>query len=206
MVEQTDATGPSGSESGFDIELLLRQARAYLEFGEQIQAFNARFDQTARQQGDWGTALRQQLEQLQGALNGAAGETSGAQPGLAQFWTVTLDAWQQAAAAAGVPATPPTAATGADQAAWSEYQRVQDDYLALLRQAAHAALDLLEQRLHERAATGAEVKTLRGLYNLWVECNEETYGRMLRGAEYGVVNGRLLNALLGCYRPGGSPL
>lgn len=206
MVEQTDATGPSGSESGFDIELLLRQARAYLEFGEQVQTFSARFDQAARQQGDWGAALRQQLDQLQGALNGAAGEAS-AQPGLAQFWTVTLDAWQQAAAAAGVPSTPPATATGGvDQAAWHEYQRVQEDYLALLRQAAHAALDLLEQRLRERAVAGAEVNTLRGLYNLWVECNEETYGQMLRGTEYGVVNGQLLNALLGCYRPGGFPL
>jgi hypothetical protein len=43
------------------------------------------------------------------------------------------------------------------------------------------------------------------LYNLWVECNEDTYGRMLRSPAYGELNGRLLNALLSCYSRGDTP-
>ncbi len=191
------------SETGFDIALLLRQARTYLAFGEQIQPFSERLQQNMEQGGDWGEALQQHFEPLKAALAEAA-EDPGGHPDLARLWTVTLDTWQQTAASLGIPATL-AAPVGTDEAAWRDYQHVQGDYLVLLRQAARDALDLMEQRLGERAAAGARVETLRELYNLWVECNEETYGRMLRGADYGALNGRLLNALLSCYRPGGVP-
>lgn len=191
------------SEAGFDIALLLRQARTYLAFGEQIQPLSERLQQNMEQGGDWGEALQQHFGPLKAALAEAA-EDPGGHPDLARLWTVTLDTWQQTAASLGIPATL-AAPVGADEAAWRDYQHVQGDYLALLRQAARDALDLMEQRLGERAAAGARVETLRELYNLWVECNEETYGRMLRGADYGALNGRLLNALLSCYRSGGVP-
>ena len=57
----------------------------------------------------------------------------------------------------------------------------------------------MEQRLQGRAAAGQTISSLRELYNLWVECNEETYGHMLHSAEYSELSGRLLNALLVCY-------
>jgi hypothetical protein len=60
----------------------------------------------------------------------------------------------------------------------------------------------MEQRLGERAAAGEAPDSLRELYNLWVDCNEETYGRMLRGAEYSEISGRLFNALFACYPKG----
>jgi hypothetical protein len=72
----------------------------------------------------------------------------------------------------------------------------QNHYLDLLQQTAEQALDLMEQRLQDRAATGQTINSLRELYNLWVECNEETYARMLRSVEYSELSGRLLNALL----------
>ena len=183
--------------SGFDIELLLKQARTYLAFGEQLQPLSERFYETLGQDGDWGEALRQHFDQLKAALAEAADDPGG-HPDLARLWTVTLDTWRQTAASLGVPTTLAPLA-GAHTDAWQTYQKVQGQYLDLLRQAAREALDLMEQRLGERAAAGATVESLRELYNLWVECNEETYGRMLRSPEYGALNGCLLNALLGCY-------
>ena len=199
MAEQT---APPDS-SGFDIELLLKQARTYLAFGEQLQPLSDRLHETLGQDGDWGEALRQHFDQLKAALTEVADDPGG-HPDLARLWTVTLDTWQQAAASLGVPATLAPLA-GAKTEAWQTYQKVQGQYLDLLRQAAKDALDLMEQRLGERAVAGATVESLRGLYNLWVECNEETYGRMLRSLDYGALNGRLLNALMGCYARGDAP-
>ena len=199
MAEQT---APPDS-SGFDIELLLKQARTYLAFGEQLQPLSDRLHETLGQDGDWGEALRQHFDQLKAALTEVADDPGG-HSDLARLWTVTLDTWQQAAASLGVPATLAPLA-GAKTEAWQTYQKVQGQYLDLLRQAAKDALDLMEQRLGERAVAGATVESLRGLYNLWVECNEETYGRMLRSPDYGALNGRLLNALLGCYARGDAP-
>ena len=199
MAEQT---APPDS-SGFDIELLLKQARTYLAFGEQLQPLSDRLHETLGQDGDWGEALRQHFDQLKAALAEAADDPGG-HADLARLWTVTLDTWRQTAASLGVPATLAPLA-GANTEAWRAYQKVQGQYLDLLRQAARDALDLMEQRLGERAVAGATVESLRELYNLWVECNEETYGRMLRSPDYGALNGRLLNALLGCFTRGDAP-
>lgn len=199
MAEQT----ASPDSSSFDVELLLKQARTYLAFGEQLQPLSNRLHETLGQNGDWGEALRQHFDQLKAALAEAADDPGG-HADLARLWTVTLDTWQQTAASLGVPASLAPLA-GSSPEAWQAYQTVQGQYLELLRQSARDALDLMEQRLGERAAAGATVESLRELYNLWVECNEETYGRMLRSPDYGALNGRLLNALLGCYVHGGSP-
>jgi hypothetical protein len=199
MAERTKSSDPSG----FDIELLLKQARTYLAFGERLQPLSERFHDALGKEGEWGEALRQHFDQLKTALAKAADDPGG-HPDLARLWTVTLDTWQQAAASLGVPATLAPLA-GANTEAWQAYQRIQSQYLDLLRRAARDALDLMEQRLGERTASGATVESLRELYNLWVECNEETYGRMLRSPEYGELNGRLLNALLGCYVRGDAP-
>ncbi|MDG4596590.1 MAG: poly(R)-hydroxyalkanoic acid synthase subunit PhaE [Candidatus Contendobacter sp.] len=199
MAERTDPPDPSG----FDIELLLKQARTYLAFGQQLQPLSERFHETLGQDGDWGEALRQHFDQLKAALARATDDPNG-HPDLTRLWTVTLDTWRQAAASLGVSTAlaPPA---GANAEAWRAYQQLQGQYLDGLRQAARDALDLMEQRLSERAMAGAMVESLRELYNLWVECNEETYGRMLRSLDYAMLNGRLLNALVSCHVRGDAP-
>ena len=191
MAERTDPPDPSG----FNVELLLKQARTYLAFGEQLQPLSVRFHEMLEQEGDWNAALHQYFDEIKTALTQAADDPGG-HPELAGVWTVTLDTWQQTLAALDFPTSiAPLSDTNPD--AWQAYQRTQTQYLGLLRQAAKEALDLMEQRLITQAAAGPTVDSLRVLYNLWVECNEETYGRMLRSAEYSEFSGRMLNSLLG---------
>ncbi len=186
----------STSEPGmFDVELLLKQARTYLAFGEQIRQFAEQPPGAGPQPTDWDTALRQYVDRFKAAIAQST-EDSNSNPDLGQLWTLTLESWQQAASSLGISAIAPRAGLSAD--IWQAYQQVQGEYLELLRQSAMAALDLMEQRLHERAASGETAGSLRELFNLWVDCNETTYARMLRGAEYSELSGRLLNALLGC--------
>jgi len=192
MADRADA-----SPAGFDARLLLRQARAYLAFGEQIRQFTDRFQDSLDQEVDWKTALRRQFEQFKDAIAQSA-DAPGVNPDLAQLSAMMVDAWQQAALTLDLP-TPGRMPMDRNSAAWRACQRTQHEYLDLLQQAAGQALDLMEQRLQGRAAAGQTISSLRELYNLWVECNEETYGHMLHSAEYSELSGRLLNALLVCY-------
>ena len=185
------------SPAGFDAELLLKQARAYLAFGEQIRQFTDRFQDSLEQETDWRTAARRQFEQFKEAIAQSA-HAPGVNSDLAQLSAMTVDAWQQAALALDIP-MPSRMPIDRNSVAWRTYQQTQNHYLDLLQQTAGQALDLMEQRLQDRAAAGQTINSLRELYNLWVECNEETYGRMLRSAEYSELSGRLLNALLVCY-------
>ena len=192
----------NNSNSGmFDIELLLKQARTYLAFGEQTRQFAEQFQDNIQNETDWGSALRGHFDQFREAIAQSA-QDPGVNPELARLWTLTLETWQQATASLGVPLAAPD---DRNAAAWLTYQRTQNEYLELLRRAALGALDLMEQRLGERAIAGETIGNLRDLYNLWVDCNEETYGRMLRGPEYSEISGRLLNALFACYRKGETP-
>ncbi|MFZ4791390.1 MAG: poly(R)-hydroxyalkanoic acid synthase subunit PhaE [Candidatus Competibacteraceae bacterium] len=187
----------TASPADFDAELLLRQARAYLAFGEQIRQFADRFQDSLQHETDWRAVVRRQFDQFKEAITQSA-EAPAVKPELAQFWTTMLDAWQQAALALELP-MPGGMPTDRDSIAWQAYQQTQNQYFGLLQQAAEQALNLMEQRLRERAAADENITSLRELYDLWVECNEETYGRMLHSAEYSELSGRLLNALLVCY-------
>ena len=193
MTQQTSASNPGV----FDVELVLRQARAYLAFGDQVRLFTDRLGEAAEAETDWGQALQQHFAQLKAAIAQSA-ENPTANPELARLWLLVADTWSETATTLGLAAgTMPDALRQTE--AWRTYQRTQSDYLSQLRDTAMEALDLMEQRLNELAAAGKTVSSLRELYNLWVDCNEDTYGRMLRSATYAELNGRLLNTLLRCY-------
>ena len=192
MADRADA-----SPAGFDAHLLLKQARAYLAFGEQIRQFTDRFQDSLEQEADWKTAARRQFEQFKEAI-AQSSHAPGVNSDLARLSAMTVDAWQQAALALDIPMSS-RMPTDRNSVAWRAYQQTQHQYLDLLQQTAEQALNLMEERLQDRAATGQTINSLRELYNLWVECNEETYGQMLRSVEYSELSGRLLNALLICY-------
>ncbi|HAS50901.1 MAG TPA: hypothetical protein DCS21_03850 [Gammaproteobacteria bacterium] len=193
MTEQT-----SNAHSGvFDIDLVLRQARAYLAFGDQVRQFTDRISETAEAETDWGQALQQHFTQLKAAISQSA-ENPNVNPELARLWSLVAETWSEAAATLGL-ATDAIPESLRQSAVWRDYQRTQMDYFNQLRLTATEALDLMEQRLNELTAAGKTISSLRELYNLWVDCNEETYSRMLRSSAYGELNGRLFNALLRCY-------
>ena len=191
MTQQTSAS------TVFDAELALRQARAYLAFGEQVQLATDRLGEIANRETDWSRALQQHFTSFKAAISESA-ENPALNPELARLWRLTADAWGEMATTSGVAADALPEAWRSHPEVWRAYQSAQNDYFQQLRNAALAALDLLEQRLIDLAANGQTVNSLRELYNLWVDCNEETYGRMLRNAAYGELNGRLFNALLRC--------
>jgi hypothetical protein len=198
MAESSDTPNPGN----FDVELLLKQARAFLAFGEEMRQCSEHLQETPQGSADWSSALRQHFEQFRTAVTATAGDP-GVNPELARLWTLILDTWQRTAESMGSASIAPPADWSS--AAWQAYQKTQNQYLSLLQRTANEALDLMEQRLGESAASGKNINSLRELYNLWVDCNEESYGRMLRSAEYSELSGHLLNALLRCYAPGEAP-
>jgi hypothetical protein len=198
MAESSNTPNPGS----FDVELLLEQARTFLAFGEEMRQCSEHLQENAQGSADWSSALRQHFEQFRTAVAATAGDPE-VNPELARLWTLILDTWQRTAESMESASIAPPA--NWSSAAWQAYQQTQNQYLRLLQRTASEALDLMEQRLSESAASGRDIDSLRELYNLWVDCNEESYGRMLRNAEYSELSGRLLNALLRCYAPGETP-
>jgi hypothetical protein len=177
MANPTDASAPNSFDTGF----LLDQARGYLAFGEQIAASCANAFRAVKPQrgADWGAVLRQNFDQLKTAIAESA-DGPGVNPELARLWNQTLDLWQQTATSLGI-----VRADGGETDAWQAYRQVAEASTSTCcGNAAKSALDLMEKQLGERVGAGQTIDSLRELYNLWVDCNEKTYGQMLRGAEY----------------------
>jgi len=79
---------------------------------------------------------------------------------------------------------------------WTAYQKAQEEYFEWLGKIGMSAIDLLHDKLFELHQQGKNMASLRGLYNLWVECSEEVYAKIAKGDEYSEVQARLLNAVM----------
>lgn len=75
-----------------------------------------------------------------------------------------------------------------------EYQRRVDAMATLLGKIHQSSLELLIQRLEERQREGQSVNTFRGIYDLWIECGEQTFRQTAHGDEYARLQAELTNA------------
>jgi class III poly(R)-hydroxyalkanoic acid synthase PhaE subunit len=84
-----------------------------------------------------------------------------------------------------------------------DYQRAQQKYAAVLANINQRSLDRMQARLSDRMRNNQEpITSVRELFNLWIECSEETYGQYVLTDEYAELHGRLVNALMALKQQG----
>jgi class III poly(R)-hydroxyalkanoic acid synthase PhaE subunit len=77
-----------------------------------------------------------------------------------------------------------------------EYQEADLAYKLAFAKVGLHGVEALRKRLRQMAEEGQSVDTFRGLYDLWVEVNEEVYGEFALTDEYQVIYGDLTNSLM----------
>jgi class III poly(R)-hydroxyalkanoic acid synthase PhaE subunit len=85
---------------------------------------------------------------------------------------------------------------------WSEFQKTLQEYNNALCGVTVNALDAMHKKILSMAEEGKEVNSLREIYDLWVDCNEEAYADYVFSKEYSELYGRLVNALMACKQHG----
>lgn len=78
----------------------------------------------------------------------------------------------------------------------TEYQECADDYLKAFAKQGLSSVAALRVRVATLRDEGKVITSLRELYDLWVEVNEEVYGQFAMTDEYQVVYGDMVNALM----------
>lgn len=78
----------------------------------------------------------------------------------------------------------------------ANYQEAMDDYLEAFAKQGIESVTALRARVASLREGGKKISTLRELYDLWVDVNEEVYGKFAMTDEYQVVYGDLVNALM----------
>jgi class III poly(R)-hydroxyalkanoic acid synthase PhaE subunit len=80
-------------------------------------------------------------------------------------------------------------------AAHAEYKRIEHELRAEISKVQLGALDLLEKRVGERDSA-MPIDSFRTLYDLWVECGEQTFGTLAHSAAYSKLQAELGNATM----------
>jgi hypothetical protein len=185
---------------------VVRQSRAFLSCGEFFAPLAAVLAKKQGGGGDWEKELHRQFEVLKTQLD--AGRVAPGMESLLGAWQLPRDFWEQTSALlARMPqewlGLMPGAKVLAGQRAdfteslregarlWQAYQQALSDYLQLLTRAAHQGLD----RMRDRLLAGTEVRSLRELYDLWVDCGEAAFGDMMAGPDFAGHFAALVNAL-----------
>ncbi len=185
---------------------LVRQSGAFLACAEFFAPLTVVLARQPAGGPDWERDVRRQFEALQQQL--ASGRVPPGMESLLGAWKLPDDLWQRTSASfARMPEellrpVPGAAAMGGNPAfsaealrdgarLWQEYQQALSEYLRMLSGTARNALD----RLREQLLAGAQVSSLRALYDLWVDCGETAFSEMLAGKDFAGCFARLVNAL-----------
>lgn len=78
----------------------------------------------------------------------------------------------------------------------ANYQEAMDDYLKAFAKQGIQSVRALRERVATLRAEGKKIHSLRELYDLWVDVNEEVYAEFAMTDEYQVVYGDLVNSLM----------
>ena len=79
---------------------------------------------------------------------------------------------------------------------WSEYQKTQQEHHNALCGVAVKALETMHERILAMAKIGKKIDSLREIYDLWVDCNEDAYAKLVFSEGYSKLYGRLVNSLM----------
>ncbi|MBK8285494.1 MAG: class III poly(R)-hydroxyalkanoic acid synthase subunit PhaE [Ahniella sp.] len=77
--------------------------------------------------------------------------------------------------------------------AWMEYQESMSAYNALMLKASQDSFARLQQKLAERERSGNKLESLRAVYDLWVDAQEDAYAEIALSAEFRAAYGELVN-------------
>lgn len=80
-------------------------------------------------------------------------------------------------------------------AAQAECRQIENEVRAVLVKMQLDALDLLSERVRERAAADP-IASFRALYDLWVECGEQVYNKLAHSDAYSKLQAELGNATM----------
>ncbi len=76
-----------------------------------------------------------------------------------------------------------------------QFLKANENYNDAMGKIGLQALDLLRDRLIKMSADGEEISSLRQLYNLWVDCNEDAYAEYVFTEEHSALYGEMVNSM-----------
>lgn len=156
-------------------------------------------------QGDW----RQQMQQLFGGASqpfahGSAGADNAGAKAFVDQWQAWLQAHQKERTSHGpAPGQAPASGFGFGHEQQAQQQALADAvakhleasqrYQLLMQRSNAQAMEKMQARLSTLTGPGQQIKSLKVLYDLWVDCAEEAYAEIALSEEFREAYGEMVN-------------
>lgn len=216
---------PALPEGGNDlITKLAEQTRLYFFMGEQFVTLLNNIKKHEKKSDDWQSVLNKQFEEMKKLL-GSSFNTNHTMHDLCGAWQLLpLDTLQRTFSSASIMpgdfledlkpenlervtdrflSVPGVGYTRESQATvqkgiklWNQYVKASNEFNNAMCKVGINALDAMQVKIINMAEKDKELNSLREVYDLWVDCNEEAYASFVFSEEYSVLNGKLTNALM----------
>ena len=79
---------------------------------------------------------------------------------------------------------------------WGEFQDNYQEYQSVMTRLNQESLALMQKAIIKRSKKDAAIRSIKQLYDLWIESSERAYGEYVFTDEYAALNGRLVNSLM----------
>lgn len=209
-------------------DTLLQQFRMFYAIGDQFTQMLKDMADTGN--GGWEATMSAHFGRMKSLFDRAAGSAD-RQSTAAFIWPLPFEAWKQGLDAARPPV--PGLAGAKSPAAlyerllsmpgigptrniqdklreslrlWNDYLQKSAAYFEAFRDVGKLSLDALEEKIRERARTGRKITSLREIYDLWVDANEEVFAEFAFNEDYLRLYGDLINSLMAFRRHAGGML
>jgi len=207
------SASPSLSGQNYDFyNKMMQQGQGFYFMGEQFSKIFEGMKDGKKQSEDWQKVLNDNFELMKSMLEGVnAGMHGIGVPGSftkspfmtggsygEQFKVAEITSFIEKLLS--VPGFGPDRETQAQMQEGirllNDYQQVSGEFKEELSRVGVEALEAMRHRILEMAEQGEEINSLREIYDLWIDCNEKSYAKLVYTDEYSELYGRLTNALL----------
>lgn len=202
------SASPSLSDQNYDFyNKMMQQGQAFYFVSEQFSKLLEGMKDVDNQSEQWQTAFNDQFASIKSMLEKTSADLQGSFSNTpSMMGKFGAEQFQMATMTSSIEKMLSTPGVGPDrdtQARMQEglklfnnYQQVSIEYQEQLSKAGIKALEAMRLKILEMSKQGHEIKSLREIYDLWIDCNEKAYAELVHTDEYSELYGRLTNSLL----------
>ncbi len=188
---------------------VMDQSRVFYSIAEQFASMLGDISQQSQGQNDWQDIVVSHMENMKSMFDQF--QKNSHMPSLApvMMWSSPMEMWNQVVSSA-LPGdslnklldVPGIGLTGHLQEKtqktirlWNDYQLNNDEYNAAFAVLGKEALDMLAREIQARADSDNKITSLKEIYNMWVDANEEVFAEYAMTEEYAILYANLVNSL-----------
>jgi len=206
------------------MDAILNQSRIFYSITDHFASMINEIGAADKDTDDWQGILDRNLEQMKSMFDQYISENNTTATAPPFMWAQPIESWKQVISGITVLpdemmekimqqgvkdfsdkllSMPGIGVTGEYQeklqttiSLWNEYQAHSKKYRKKFSELGKQAVEKLRENIHKKATTNEKISSLKEIYNMWIDANEEVFASYVADEDYSILYGELVNSLV----------